>query len=56
MWPVVGGPIPRFATNNVKIGDFTIPKGTIIYLNLCVLHNTGNFKNPDSFTPERWLE
>lgn len=56
MWPVVGVATPRYAKKEVKIGEFTIPKGTTIFINLCVLHNTGNFINPDSFTPERWLE
>ena len=49
--------LPHSAHVDVKIGDFLIPKNTMIFPNLHrVTRNPDVFPDPDSFKPDRFLE
>ena len=47
----------REAVEEVKIGDYLIPKGCVVMLSQWVMHRKEEyFDNPESFQPERWLD
>ncbi|GFX09839.1 cytochrome P450 2U1 [Trichonephila clavipes] len=47
---------PRIATEDITLGGFDIPKGTVIMANNWGVHNdTKYWKNPEKFQPERFL-
>ncbi|RDB27712.1 hypothetical protein Hypma_003306 [Hypsizygus marmoreus] len=53
--PVAAGP-PRYSDNGGQILDRYIPGGTTVACPTYTLHrDPQNFKDPESFTPERWL-
>ena len=48
--------IGREAVEDVKIGEYMIPKGCVVMLSQWVLHHSPKyFDKPESFKPERWL-
>ena len=48
--------IPRSTTKETRIHDFTIPKDTIVFVNLWSVHrNPAVWKDPDVFNPRRFL-
>lgn len=53
-------PVPllgREATEDVVIGDYLIPKNTVVIISQWVMHHSPKyFDQPEAFQPERWLE
>nr|XP_033796575.1 steroid 17-alpha-hydroxylase/17,20 lyase isoform X4 [Geotrypetes seraphini] len=55
--PVAPLLIPHVALEESSIGEYTIPKGTRVIINLWSLHHDENeWKNPDTFDPGRFLD
>lgn len=55
--PVAPMLIPHKANVDSSIGEFTIPKDTHVVINLWALHhNEKEWKQPDQFMPERFLD
>ena len=49
--------MPRSTTSDTTIRDFTIPKDTIVFINLwSVHHDPEAWKDPDVFNPKRFLD
>nr|Q92113.1 RecName: Full=Steroid 17-alpha-hydroxylase/17,20 lyase; AltName: Full=17-alpha-hydroxyprogesterone aldolase; AltName: Full=CYPXVII; AltName: Full=Cytochrome P450 17A1; AltName: Full=Cytochrome P450-C17; Short=Cytochrome P450c17 [Squalus acanthias]AAB34256.1 cytochrome P450c17 [Squalus acanthias] len=49
--------IPHVALADSSIGDYTIPKGTRVIINLWAIHHDEKeWKNPDAFDPGRFLD
>ena len=49
--------VPRSTTAETNIWDFTIPKDTIVFINLwSVHHDPETWKDPDVFDPSRFLD
>ncbi|CAL1284550.1 unnamed protein product, partial [Larinioides sclopetarius] len=49
--------VTHCASEDTKIGDYDVPKGSIILPNIYSLHNDPKYwKDPDSFRPERFLD
>ena len=49
--------VPHYATSDIAIGDYVIPKGAGIFPSLIsVMHNSKHFPDPDTFKPERFLD
>ncbi|KAF4392815.1 hypothetical protein F8388_018367 [Cannabis sativa] len=49
--------LPHKANDNVKIGGYDIPKGTIVHVNVwAVARDPAVWKDPLEFRPERFLE
>lgn len=47
--------IGRLATQDHRIGDYVIPKGSLVLLSQYVMHRDARFfREPDKFDPERW--
>src|SRR3954467_3511484 len=48
--------IGRRAIDNVEIGGYTIPRGTVVLLSKYLLHHDARFfPDPERFDPDRWL-
>ncbi len=48
--------VPHAALEDVKLGNYTIPKGAIVFGGLYhAMHDPKLFENPDDFSPERFL-
>ena len=48
--------VPHCALEDVKVKNYTIPKGTIVLPSLFhVMHNPKRFKNPGEFNPDRFM-
>ncbi|XP_075556563.1 cytochrome P450 2C20-like [Dermacentor variabilis] len=48
--------VPREATEDMVIGDFFIPKGTVVLPNIWAVHHDPTlWKNPNNFDPHRFL-
>ncbi|XP_072947790.1 farnesoate epoxidase-like isoform X2 [Epargyreus clarus] len=47
--------IPHMALEDAPLGNYVIPKGTLILLSLYDLHNGSHWKDPAAFLPERFL-
>lgn len=55
MWPPATGNLARVAKEDVKLGPYSIPKGTIMGSNLLgLMMNPKYYDNPEVFNPERW--
>ena len=51
--PVLG----REATEDTVIGDYLIPRNTVVIISQWVMHHSPEyFDEPEAFKPERWLE
>ncbi|XP_037052143.1 farnesoate epoxidase-like [Bradysia coprophila] len=56
MGDVAPNPGTRLATDDIKVRDYIIPKGTILFYNLHSIYNDKNYwKDPETFRPERFL-
>ncbi|CAL1703430.1 unnamed protein product [Somion occarium] len=54
--PVTPAAVPHASTADVRVGEYVIPKGSMIFMNTWgICHNEEYFDNPDSFDPERFL-
>ena len=54
--PVLPVSVPRMTSANVRLGEFSIPKGTIIIPNIwAVHHDPKDWRDPDTFNPDRFL-
>ncbi|KAJ2944347.1 hypothetical protein O0L34_g18349 [Tuta absoluta] len=51
--PAVG--IPHMALEDARLGNYIIPKDTLILLAMHDLHNGSHWKDPQTFRPERFL-
>jgi len=55
--PPIPVPLPRYATQDVKIMGFDVSKGTRVYINLWTIGRDPEvWDRPDEFLPERFLE
>ncbi|XP_069467790.1 steroid 17-alpha-hydroxylase/17,20 lyase [Ambystoma mexicanum] len=55
--PVAPLLIPHVAITDSSIGEFTIPKGARVVINLWSIHHDENeWENPDEFDPNRFLD
>lgn len=53
---LVGPGVPHYASAELEIGDYVIPKGATIFGSLFHIMNDANhFENPHEFKPERFL-
>lgn len=49
--------VPHETTEEIQLGDFTIPAGTALIANLTAILNDPNyFPEPEAFKPERHLD
>ncbi len=47
----------RTAAEDVEIGGYHVPKGTLIWISPWVVHHDARwYPEPESFAPERWLK
>mgnify|MGYP001585610517 CR=1 FL=1 len=47
--------IGRAALADVRLGQYTVPKGSVVLMSQYVMHRDGRFfKDPEQFAPERW--
>jgi cytochrome P450 len=47
--------IGRAAQTDVRLGDYAVPKGTVVLMSQYVMHRDARFfEEPESFKPERW--
>lgn len=47
----------RTPTEDVEIGGYTIPRGSLVFLSPYVMHrDPRNFAEPEQFRPERWAD
>ncbi|CAL1699682.1 unnamed protein product [Somion occarium] len=54
--PIMPTAVPHASTVDVRVGEYLIPKGSMIFMNTWgINHNEEYFDNPDSFDPERYL-
>ncbi|XP_068121243.1 25-hydroxyvitamin D-1 alpha hydroxylase, mitochondrial [Hyperolius riggenbachi] len=57
LYPVIPGNARVIADNDVQIGEYTIPKKTLITLcHYATSRDEKYFSNPNEFQPERWLK
>lgn len=48
--------LTRYIPNDINIRGYTIPRNSLIVMSLYTIgRNQNYFKNPDKFSPERWL-
>ncbi|KAF9696277.1 hypothetical protein EKO04_005745 [Ascochyta lentis] len=56
-YPTIVLTVPRVLLEPLPIGEYVIPKGTVIGMQNWIHHrNPKVFYNPDEFIPERWLD
>ncbi|KAG4075367.1 hypothetical protein HA402_003158 [Bradysia odoriphaga] len=54
---VIPLPLPRLATQDIEIREYTIPKGSILFYNLYAMYNDEKYwTDPETFRPERFLQ
>ena len=48
--------VPHYATSDVRLREYVIPKGAIVLISLYhVMHDPEYFKDPETFNPDRFL-
>jgi methyl farnesoate epoxidase/farnesoate epoxidase len=53
---LVGPGVPHYTTDNVTVGEYVIPKDSIVFVSLYhVMNDPKHFKNPHKFNPDRFL-
>lgn len=55
LWPVTAVGTSRIAVTDIKYGDKTIPKDSIVSIGFFAMFRSGISK-PNEFLPERWLD
>ncbi|CAL1714231.1 unnamed protein product [Somion occarium] len=54
--PITPTAVPHSATADERVGDFLIPKGATIFMNVwAIYHHEDYFDNPELFNPERYI-
>jgi cytochrome P450 len=54
---LIGPGVPHFTTDNIPVGDYVIPKGTVLIGSLYhAMNDPEYFENPHRFDPERFLK
>ena len=49
--------VPHYATSDITLGGYVIPKGAVIFPSLIsVMHDSDHFPDPHVFNPERFLD
>lgn len=49
--------VPHYATADVKVKDYVIPKGSVVLPSLFhVMYNPRHFKDPEVFNPSRFID
>ena len=57
MWPPATGLLTRVAKEDVKIGPYLIPKGTLTGISLIgLMYNPKYYEQPEVFNPYRWAK
>lgn len=57
MWPPAVGILTRETTRDVKLGPYSIKKGSLVGTNLLgLMHNPKYYTDPEAFNPERWAD
>ncbi|KAF4552552.1 Cytochrome P450-like protein 10 [Elsinoe fawcettii] len=54
--PVAPAGVPHATSADDEYLGFHIPKGTMVFANAWSIHRTDEYRNPDSFWPERYLD
>lgn len=54
--PVAAGGVPHALTEDDYYEGYFLPKGTILFANTWAINRTDEFKDAESFVPERYLE
>ena len=53
---LVGPGVPHYTTDNVAVGEYVIPKDSIVFGSLYhVMNDPETFQNPHKFNPDRFL-
>jgi len=54
---LAGAGVPHCTSSDINVGEYVIPKGTIVFGSLYhILHNEQFFHDPKNFNPERFLD
>ncbi|XP_061410643.1 25-hydroxyvitamin D-1 alpha hydroxylase, mitochondrial [Lethenteron reissneri] len=57
LYPVIPGNARVFSQRDVEIGEYLIPRGTLITLcHYATSHDERYFPEPEAFRPDRWLD
>lgn len=55
MWPPAVGILLRVAKEDMNLGPYQIPRGTLVGTNMIgLMHNPLYYNSPEVFNPDRW--